>query len=376
MTDTGRPLRVHVLIDSLNWGGAETLLADFAAGAPAAGLEVSVGYLQDVNGSPSAARLRGAGVEPQLVGVRRLLDAESVLRVRRHLAAVRPDVVHTHLGAADVHGTLAARSLRLPVVSTIHLVGGEGGDGARGRARDRVMALARRRSRRVIAVSDAARRAYLDGGWDDPSHVVTVHNGIAVRPLRATREQTRAALGVAPGAPLVVLVSVLRAGKGHEVAAEAVGRLRARFPGLRLLVAGDGPDRDAVARALAPLGDAALALGFRDDALELIAAADVLVLPTRMDAFPTALLEAAAVGVPVVATRVGGIPEIVDDGVTGLLVDPPPRADAVAAALGALLADPQRRARMGAAARERFATRFTAESWARRCRAVYDAVLP
>jgi len=374
VTETGRPLRVHVLIDSLNWGGAETLLADFAAGAPAAGLDVSVGYLQDVNGSPSAERLRGAGVEPTLVGVRRLLDAESVLRVRRHLAAVRPDVVHTHLGAADVHGTIAARSLRLPVVSTIHLVG-EGGGDARTQARERVMALARRRSRRVIAVSDAARRAYLDGGWDRPQHVVTVHNGIAVRPLRASREETRAALGIAPGAPVVALVSVLRAGKGHDVAAEAVGRLLPRFPDLRLLVAGDGPARDDVAQALAPLGDAALSLGFRSDALELIAAADVLLLPTRMDAFPTSLLEAAAVGVPVVATRVGGIPEIVDDGVTGVLVDPPPRATAVEAALAGLLADPRRRAAMGAAARERFATRFTAESWARRCRAVYDAVL-
>ncbi|HWV85859.1 MAG TPA: glycosyltransferase family 4 protein [Capillimicrobium sp.] len=375
MTEPGRPLRVHVLIDSLNWGGAETLLADFAAGAPAAGLDVSVGYLQDVNGSPSAQRLRGAGVEPTLVGVRRLLDAESVLRVRRHLAEVRPDVVHTHLGAADVHGMLAARSLRLPVVSTIHLVG-EGGGDARTKARERVMALARRRSRRVIAVSDAARRAYLDGGWDRPGHVVTVHNGIAVRPLRATREETRAALGVPPDAPLVALVSVLRAGKGHAVAAEAVGRLLPRFPGLRLLVAGDGPARDEVAHALAPLGDAALSLGFRSDALELIAAADVLLLPTRMDAFPTSLLEAAAVGVPVVATRVGGIPEIVDDGVTGVLVEPPPRAADVEAALAGLLADPERRAAMGAAARERFATRFTAESWARRCRAVYDAVLP
>src|SRR3954462_15524656 len=99
---TDRPLRVPALIASLAWGGAETLLADFAAGAPAAGIDLSVGYLQDFDGSPSADALRAHGIEPELVGVRKLLDAESMWRVGRHIARIRPDVLHTHLGAADV----------------------------------------------------------------------------------------------------------------------------------------------------------------------------------------------------------------------------------------------------------------------------------
>jgi glycosyltransferase involved in cell wall biosynthesis len=371
-------LRVHVLIDSLNWGGAETLLADFAAGAPAAGIELSVGYLQEVNGSPSAAALRMRGVEPELVGVRKLLDVESAWRVRRHVARVRPDVLHTHLGAADVHGTMAARSLRVPSVSTIHLVAPAtlAGLARREAARERLMAAARRHgSHRVIAVSDAARRAYLDAGLDRESRVVTVHNGIATRTPGRSRAQLRRELDIADTAPVVAMVSVLRDGKGHDIAFDAVHHLRQRHPGLRLLVAGDGPARASIERLAQPLGDAVVFAGFRRDVVDLLGASDVLLLPSRMDAFPTSLLEAASVGLPVVATAVGGIPEIVDDGRTGLLIDGPPTSAGVARAVGRLLDDPALRMRQGRLARASFEARFTADHWAMRCRQIYDDVL-
>jgi glycosyltransferase involved in cell wall biosynthesis len=372
-----RPLRVHALIDSLTWGGAETLLADFAAGAPAAGIELTVGYLQDFDGSPSAAALRARGIEPELVGVRKLLDAESMWKVGRHIARIRPDVLHTHLGAADVQGTLAARSLRIPSVSTIHLVAPATAAAARREAaRQRLMATARRHgSRRVIAVSEAARTAYLHAGLDDDRHVTTVHNGISIRTPAVARSVTRSRLGIAPDAPVVAMASVLRAGKGHDVAFEAMRRLLPRFPDLQLVVAGDGPLRAEVERQAADLGPAVRFLGFRRDVMDLLAASDALLLPSRMDAFPTNLLEAAAVGVPAVATAVGGIPEIIEDGTTGLLIPDPPTAGAIADALGRLLGDADLRRTMGEAGRRRFSAHFTAERWALRCRAVYDEVL-
>lgn len=371
------PLRVHVLIDSLTWGGAESLLGDLAVGAPAAGIELSVGYLQDVDDSPMAPRLRERGVEPECAGVRKLADLESLRRVRRQLADARPDVVHTHLGSSDLLGTIAARSLGLPAVSTIHLVLRRNGGGPRKeQVKERLMALARRRGgARVIAVSDAARAAYLETGWDRPPHVVTVHNGIALDPPRTAPEAVRAELGLGADALVVSMVTVLRPGKGHEVAVEVVRRLLPRFPQLRLLVAGDGPSLPDVRRLVEPLGDAALLLGHRTDVLELLGASDVLLHPTSMDAFPTVLLEAGAAGVPVLATAVGGIPEIVEDEHTGLLVEAPPSAERVAAQLERLLADGELRARLGAAARTRFDAHFTAERWAQRLRDVYDTVL-
>jgi glycosyltransferase involved in cell wall biosynthesis len=374
------PLRVHTLIDSLTWGGAEMLLADLAAGAPSAGIELSVGYLNDIDGSPAAAGLRRQGVEPELVPVGRMLEPGALLRLRRHLARVRPDVVHTHLGLADTLGTLAARSLGLPSVSTIHLVAGKPSGrpsdaGRRGVARVRVVAFVRRHAgARVIAVSNAARDAYLQTGWDVARRVVTVHNGIARAPLDGAGARVRAELGLEPDALVVSTVTVLRPGKGHDVVVAAVRRLLPRFPRLRLIVLGDGPARGEIHRLAEPLGDAAVLTGHRDDAMAVLAATDVLLHPTSMDAFPTALLEAAAARVPVIATAVGGIPEIVEDGETGLLVPAPPTADTVAARLESLLADAALRARVGLAARRRFEERFTAERWAARLREVYDEV--
>lgn len=369
-------LKVHVLIDSLNWGGAESLLADLAAGAPAADIKLTVGYLQEFNGSPNAARLRERGIEPELLATKRLIQPSAVLRTRRHLQALAPDVVHTHLGAADVHGTLAARSLGIPVVSTIHMVAGPPTGDRRADAKERLKAFVRRRfGSRVITVSDAARRSYLEAGWDRPEHVVTVHNGLAPAPLSATRAEVRKALGLAPDALVVSQVSVMRPGKGHDIFVEATRRLLGEFPKLKLLIIGDGPSQEEIRSLAEPLGDAAILPGHRSDVLELVNASDVLMHPTNMDAFPTVLLEAAALGVPVLATAVGGIPEIVDDGTTGMLVSAPPTADDFTPPLRSLLADAKLRARLGNAARQRFDAEFTASRWAQRLRGVYDDVL-
>ncbi|MGB2710047.1 MAG: glycosyltransferase family 4 protein, partial [Conexibacter sp.] len=205
--------------------------------------------------------------------------------------------------------------------------------------------------------------------------VVTVHNGIAPAPPQTPPATVRAQLGLGADALVATMVTVLRPGKGHDVAVEAVRRLLPRFPQLRLLIAGDGPSLPEIRRLVAPLGEAALLLGHRSDVVELLGATDVLLYPTSMDAFPTTLLEAGAVGLPVLATAVGGIPEIVQDGVTGLLVASPPSADAVAPALERLLGDAELRARLGVAARARFDADFTAARWAQRLRSVYDAVL-
>ena len=171
------------------------------------------------------------------------------------------------------------------------------------------------------------------------------------------------------------MVTVLRTGKGHEVAAEAVQRLTAEFPNLRLLVLGEGPDRGEVERALENLGARAIMTGHREDVLAVLDAVDVLIHPTRADAFPTALLESMAAGVPAIATSVGGIPEIITDGETGLLIDAPPDGRALAESLAALLRDARTRERIGTAARERFEAKFTVGAWLNRLMPIYDLAL-
>jgi glycosyltransferase involved in cell wall biosynthesis len=365
-------LHVHVLIDSLSWGGAEALLADFVQGAQDADIRVTVGYM--AGRSEAAGKLRRLGIEPELVPIRSLLGRAGRRLVKDHVAAHSPDLVHTHLGYSDFFGGLAARSLGIPAVSTLHIM--EWAPTLRDRVKSLILAWARRRcAYRVIAVSEAQRQNYLTSGWDRAEHVVTIHNGIAARVKQGEGKAIRADLGLDPEDLVVAMVGVLREGKGHDVAIDAIANLVHQFPQLRLLIVGDGPIRADVERMAQKIGDAAVFTGYHDDVLGFLDAADILLQPSRVDAFPTSLIEAAATRVPVVATAVGGIPEIVVPGETGLLINPPPRAAGVADALRVLLEDPGMRKNFGRAGRQRFEAKFAVSQWMSRLLDLYGEAI-
>ena len=368
------PLRVHVLIDTLGAGGAEFLLADFAAVAPDVGIDVTVAALKPLSGPvPAAERLRRGGVEPDAVPVTSMVRPRSLRLVRAHLARVRPDLLHTHLGTADFLGGAAARTLQIPCVSTIHA--DWFGESRADRARAWLAARARRQcADLVIAVSDSSRRAYLAEGLDRPDHVTVVRNGIAERARPGSGAAVREQLGLAAGDLVITAVSALRPEKNFETAIDAVGLLRDRFPNARLVIAGDGPHAEAV-RVHAAGRERVILAGHREDVMELLDATDVLVHPSRFDAFPTTLLEAMAASVPIVATAVGGMLEIVEPETSGILVPPPPTARAFADALTPLLEDVALRRRLAAGGRARFEREFGALPWLRRLRATYDGVL-
>jgi glycosyltransferase involved in cell wall biosynthesis len=364
-------LRVHLLIDTLGVGGAEVLLTEFAR---IDGVDLSVGCLKDVGSSHVADRLLASGLEPSCVGIPPQLGLGAFRRVRRHLAEVRPALVHTHLGYADLLGGPAARSLRIPCVTTIHSHAPPAT--TRERVRSHMTTVARRTSAaRVIAVSESARAAYLASGVRDPQRVVVLRNGIGGRPAPGSGAAVREELGLAPDDLVVGMVSSLRPEKAHDVAIAAAGLLLPRFPALRLVVVGDGPLRSEIERAAAPLGDRVVLAGYRPDVMAVLDAADVLLHPSRHDTLPTAILEAMACSVPVVATDVGGIAELVVDGDTGMLGEGPPVAADLAAALAPLLADRALRRHMGNAGRERFEAEFSIDRWARRMRELYLSVL-
>lgn len=370
-----RAVRVHTLVDTLDSGGAEFLLAEFAAVAAGAGIELSVAALKPLTPASFAAeRLRAAGLEPQAVPVSSTVHPREVRRVRAHLARVRPDLVHTHLGTADFLGGIAARSLGIPSVTTIHADWWAGG--RRDRLRNWLTARARRHCAAVvIAVSESSRSAYLAAGCDVPAHVQVLHNGIVDRARPGSGAGVRRELGLAQDELVITALSKLRPEKNFEASIDAVALLRRRFPKARLVIAGDGPHEQAVRLHAAPWGDAVVLAGHREDTMELLDASDVLVHPSHFDAFPTALLEAMAASVPVVATAAGGMLEIVEPDVTGILVPPPPSAGAFAGALTPLLEHAELRTRLGAAGRARYERQFAADAWARRVRAVYDGIL-
>jgi glycosyltransferase involved in cell wall biosynthesis len=214
------------------------------------------------------------------------------------------------------------------------------------------------------------------------SHVRLIYNGIALEAPPADRAALRSRLGVPDGAAFVTSGGRLAPSKGFEFFLEAAQRIAILRRDVRFRLIGDiiaeedAPYRDRIraqARRL-DLGERLVLEGFRDDYRTVIGASDVFVLPSVYDTLPSIVIEAMGMGVPVVATNVGGVPEQVEDGVTGVLV-PPNDPTALADAVLALLDDPDRRQRMGKAARTRALEVFGLESYVARTRALYEELL-
>ena len=284
------------------------------------------------------------------------------------IGAVRdeqPDLLHTHMVHADVYGSLAAHALRVPFVSTRHnddryLLGPF-------RFVDRVFMHG---AGAVIAISDAVREFHLRAGL--PAHkLVTIHYGLDELPS-APSEVTPAETGLPTDVTLVLAVGRLIEQKDHATLLDAFARVYREHGDARLAILGWGRLEEATRTRIGMLGlDDAVLLPGRVEPSAWLARADVFAHTSRWEGFGIVLLEAMLAGLPVVATAVSAIPEIVVDGETGLLV-PPGDSEAVADALSALLADPQRRDALGEAGRRRVQDRFSVAEMTNRTIAVYE----
>lgn len=341
----------------LNIGGGEQHLLRIARACRDWGYRVGVVC---VPGSGLDAEVRSAGLDALPMpayrgpGVRRALA--------RLFAAEQPDVVHVHGFYAMTVACLAARKAGVPhVLTTVHsmpLAARALRPGVLGRAeavlRTRLYRGAADSVERFVCVVEAA-RAELLGMGIPAEKVMTIDNGIpdprAGRVVRAGRE----------GGPLVIgSVGRLERAKAYADFVDAAALVLATDAHVRFRLVGDGGERDALIARAARLGlDARFEFaGWSDDAIGEIAAMDVYVVTSVTETTNLSLLEAMALGVPVVATAVGGIPDIVVDGASGLLM-PPHRPDELSRAIADLAGDPALREMLGAAGRERFEARFT-----------------
>lgn len=372
-------MRVLWLIDSLTVGGAESLTAAIAGEARRRGWELTVAFLKRLGDNAYEETVRAAGVPVVHLAAKNLRDVAAYRRLGRLLGSGGFDVVHAHLAYASIWAALAASAVGVPLVATLHVAPEPVPLLSREGLRRRLLvALLARRAARVVAVSRALAETWAEAGLP-AARLTVVHNGVDLSRFEgaaADRDEVRRRLGIAAGAPLVATVTVLRPGKGLPDLLAALARLRAEWPEAVLVVAGEGPLGPALRRRAVELGvDGSVRwAGFCRDVPRLLAAADLFVLASRWDAFPTALIEALAAGVPVVATRTGGIPEIVDDGGDGVLV-PPGDVPALARALSGLLAaSAEERSAMGERGRLRARRHFSLAAWGDRLEALYRRV--
>lgn len=316
---------------------------------------------------PLARRAREAGLEVAPCAPRFEADPAAVLDLRRRLRASSIDIVHAHTGHAVGLGALATLGTAVKLVVSRRVdfplrrnIGTRWKYG-RGAA--------------IIAISRAV-ASVLSRSGIGPERIAVVPDGTDTHRLIAPASpETLASLGVRTGAPLIVQVAQLVPHKDPLNFVRAIAAARDRVPGLQALLVGDGPLRTEVDDTVRALGLATClyATGYRQDADALLAAADVVVLSSREEGMGSVLLDALFLGKPIAATRAGGIPEVIEHGVSGLLA-PVNDSAALGAQIAALLEDRALATRVAAAGRIR-ADDFSIERLTDRTLAVYERVL-
>jgi len=345
-------MKVLFVGPNLAAGGAERQWSILLPGLRERGIDARLIALD--GGGPMAEPLRRSGVPFDVIGMRHQADLRRLLRSELVRGFV-PDAVVSRSVSGLYVGYALARWRRAAHVHNDHRQVGM----ALTPRREAMTRLLARRIDRVIVVSADQVEAWRERHYP-AERIVRVANGVDAPEIADTKLEIRRELGIAQDAVAALLVATLRPEKDVPAFVRAVRRARETQPELIGLVAGEGPDRPAVEQAAA--GDPAVRLlGHRDDITRLLKAADLFVLSSRFEAVPMAILEAMAAGLPVLATGVGSIPDMVADGQSGLLVDPAD-ADAMAGALATLAADRSLREAMGAHGAQRHRERWNAET--------------
>lgn len=312
--------------------------------------------------------------------IRPLQDVQTLRRLASRMRQLRPHIVHTHTAKAGALGRAAALLAGVPAI--VHTYHGHVLRGYFSPAKTAVYRAIERglahRTDRLLTVTPRVRDELLALGVGRMAQYRVVPLGFDLAPLLVAerrRGELRAELGLGE-APLVGIVARLVPIKAHEVFLAAAARLRAVVPGVQFLIVGDGECRAALERQVAALGLAGAVrfLGWWADLDRLYADLDVVVLTSRNEGSPVALIEAMAAGVAVVATDVGGVADVVEHGVSGLLAPMDAAAD-IAAHIATLLADPARRHVMGRRGRAHVAATYGADRLVHDVQEVYEDVL-
>ena len=375
-TTPSRRRRVLVLIKCLGRGGAERLVVSMTQRGDRTRFDYEVAYVLDDHDA-LVPELERAGVPVHSLGARSDYDLRWLGRLRALMARGGFDIVHSHLPYAAGLGRLVAATVppRATLVYTEHCMW------------DQVALPTRTLNRltiglddRVLTVSEASRLAL--PASVRPRAQVVVH-GIELEPVREAlrereelRRSVRTELGLSDDELLSLTVANFRWQKGHDVLLRAARAVIDRGVPVRFVAAGDGPLRHDLEhlRTELSLDGHVQFLGERADVPRLLAAADLFVLPSRYEGLPLALMEAACVGVPVVATAVSGLPDLFANGRDALLV-PPEQAQALADAITRLAGDTALRAELGGAARG-LSERFDVQRCVSEVEAVYDGLRP
>jgi glycosyltransferase involved in cell wall biosynthesis len=364
-------IRVVYLAHAFMVGGAEEMVLNLVRQLPSR-FEPMVCCIHSPG--PIGEEIRRTGVPFTVLGLtpglRRPFD---VLGIRRYLRDVQPHILHPFLLTASLYGRLAGMLARVPIVLGTEVNIYENKRPAHALVERLLMS----GTDAVVVSAESVRDFYIQQVHAVPERVDVIYNAVdwAALDTTMTREELRASLGVSAEAPVACIIARLTEQKAHRYLFEAMAETP-DLASLQLLVVGDGDLAAELRQRANALGLASRVyfLGARRDLGNLLGASDIFVMPSLWEGLPLSMILALGAGIGVVATRVAGIPEVVRDGHTGLLV-PPGNAGALGAALARLVNEPSLRARLGAAARDFVRPRFGIDGYITAVTALYDRLL-
>jgi glycosyltransferase involved in cell wall biosynthesis len=362
------PLRILHTEWSMGWGGQEHRILLECRKMEERGHRTLIACQP---GSGILERARARGLRTEEVVIRGGFDPRAIAALWRIIRRERIQVVNTHSGKDSWAAGFAAKLARADLL-----------------VRSRHIALpisnnplnfVYRMTDGIITTGEAVRDMMIHRNGMDPGKILSIPTGVSLArfdPSLADGSRIRAEFGIPAGVPVVSMVAVFRAMKRHDVLLQAAVRLVREHPGIRFLLVGEGPGRAGIEQAIrsSGLAGACLLTGHREDVPDLLAASDIVVLTSDLEGVPQSLSQAMAMARPVVAAAVGGIPELVIDGRTGLIAEAG-NADSFARQMSRLVGDPALRATLGAAAREHVLEGYTDDIMARRTEEFYWRLL-
>jgi glycosyltransferase involved in cell wall biosynthesis len=312
-----------------------------------------------------------AGVRTIILDRNSRWETYKLLGLLRLLRRERIDILHTHLFGSNTWGRILGRLAGVPVIIAHEHWS------SKSQREVWVDRLLYRLSDRILVPSEASKRIVMEMERIPAHHLSVLYNGVDIShftPESVSGCEVRRELGLRCEELVIGTVGRLSPEKGGvDVLIRAVERLRRTHPRARLLLVGDGPLRPDLEKVADELGSNVIFTGTRTDVARLLSAMDIFVLPSLKEAMPIALLEAMAMRLPVVATSVGGVPEIVEDGESGLLV-PPGDEQALHAALQRLAADPALMSTLASAGQAHVRANFTLDSMIARVEQLYASL--
>jgi len=354
-------LRIVHTVSTLLGGGMEHFAFHLADAQRKRGHDASI---LSVYTGPVHKLANEAGIPVTVIG--RMPKTARILKAAASFAMRRPQIIHAHNPTSMQYASVGKVMTGARLVVTDHT-----------QTRGVVRVASRLEWRLVDAVVAVSRytgqQSYTIGA---EGRVDVLYNGITVEQPRRSRAEVRAELGLADDAVVGIDVAGLIHVKGHDVLVDALATLRDEETSVTVLIAGEGEEEEAIKRHIAERGlgpDHVRMLGFRTDVIDLLAASDFFVLSSRLEGLSLAILEAMSQKLPIIISRVGGNPEIIDDGLEGLLL-PPEDRPALVQAIRKLASDPALRRRMGDAGYRRVREAFSFEKMTRQYEDLYRKV--